>query len=81
AIREQRGIPQGKLAARLGISAAHLSRIEHGANLRVSTLLDIARELRVEPLLVPKELVPPVRALLSAPADGEPADRERGRFA
>ncbi|MBV9409719.1 MAG: hypothetical protein JO164_12905 [Candidatus Eremiobacteraeota bacterium] len=49
--------------------------------MRVSTLLDIARELRVEPLLVPKELVPPVRALLSAPADGEPADRERGRFA
>ncbi|MBV8642322.1 MAG: helix-turn-helix transcriptional regulator [Candidatus Eremiobacteraeota bacterium] len=28
AIRQQRGVPQGKLAARLGISAGHLSRIE-----------------------------------------------------
>ncbi|HEY0394078.1 MAG TPA: helix-turn-helix transcriptional regulator [Candidatus Elarobacter sp.] len=77
--RHERNVTQGALAARLGMSVSNLSRIEHGADLRVSTLLDIARELKLEPILVPKELVPSVRGILST-TDAD-HDAERGRFA
>jgi HTH-type transcriptional regulator / antitoxin HipB len=76
--RLRRNIAQAQLAARLRMSPANLSRIEHGADFRVSTLLELARELKLEPVLVPKEHVPAVRALIGADADEEP---ERGRFA
>lgn len=77
--RQERRIQQGELARRLRMSAANLSRIEHGADFRVSTLLDLARELGLEPLLVPKRLVPVVESLLSEEEGGVPP--ERGRFA
>jgi transcriptional regulator with XRE-family HTH domain len=77
-LRRARGIPQGELARRLGMSAANLSRIEHGSDFRVSTLLDIARELRLEPVLVPKPMLPAVRHLIDPQPDEAP---ERGRFA
>jgi len=59
------------------MSVSNLSRIEHGADFRVSTLLDIARQLQLEPLLVPKEMVPAVRAVLS----NAEYEEEPGRFA
>jgi HTH-type transcriptional regulator / antitoxin HipB len=76
--RLRRKVAQRELAARLGMSAANLSRIEHGADFRVSTLLELARELKLEPILVPKEHVPAVRAIIDELGDGAP---ERGRFA
>jgi transcriptional regulator with XRE-family HTH domain len=78
--RREHRVGQSELARRLGMSAANLSRIEHGSDFRVSTLLDIARELKLEPILVPKLNVPMVRAILRASehADDEPI--ERGRF-
>jgi transcriptional regulator with XRE-family HTH domain len=81
-VRERLGLSQAALATSLGVSQANLSRIENGTDLRVSTLVDIARSLRLEPMLVPKEHVPAVRALLSElqRADGEDV-LERGRFA
>jgi transcriptional regulator with XRE-family HTH domain len=80
--RRERGLSQSELARRLGMSAPHLSRIEHGADLRVSTLLDVARELKLEPVLVPKHRLATVRALLAAEAQEESPERpERGRFA
>jgi len=77
--RERAGLSQTELARRLAVSGANLSRIEHGSDLRVSTLLEIARELQLEPMLVPKSLAPAVRAMLEEPQGG--GDRpERGRF-
>ncbi len=76
--RKEAGIGQGELARKLGMSAAHLSRIEQGAtDPRGSTLLDIARALRLEPILVPKEHVPTVRAILRSDEGDVPV---RGRF-
>jgi len=61
------------------MSAANLSRIEHGADFRVSTLLEIARALQFEPVLVPKRVLAAVRDLADpAPDDGVPV--QRGRF-
>jgi transcriptional regulator with XRE-family HTH domain len=80
--RRERGLSQTKLAERLGKSIPNVSRIEHGADLRVSTLLDVARELGLEPMLVPSEHVPAVRALMrSLDHEGEAAnDDDRPRF-
>lgn len=76
--RQSRGIRQDELAHRLGLTPATLSRIEHGGGFRVGTLLDLARELKLEPLLVPKEHVPAVRALLrDLQATTETPDRPR----
>ncbi len=80
--RRERGLSQAELARRLGMSGPHLSRIEHGADLRVSTLLDLARELKLEPVLVPKQRLATVRALLVAEVEDDAPERpERGRFA
>jgi transcriptional regulator with XRE-family HTH domain len=80
AARQRAGLTQAELARRLAVSAANLSRIEHGSDLRVSTLLEIARELQFEPMLIPKNLAPAVRAILEEQKGG--AERpERGRFA
>ncbi len=79
-IRRSRSVGQQALAAKLGISGPNLSRIEHGADFRVSTLLDLARALKLEPILVPKEHVPAVRAILGATGTEDDAPPERGRF-
>lgn len=72
---------QTALARKLGVSNANLSRIEHGADLRVSTLIDIARVLGFEPMLVPKEYVPTIRAILDgARRSGEEEIPEAPRF-
>lgn len=80
AARERLGISQAELGRRLAVSAANLSRIERGADLRVSTLLELARALQLEPMLVPKQDVPSVRALLDDLHGPATADVERGRF-
>ncbi|HEV2642882.1 MAG TPA: helix-turn-helix transcriptional regulator [Candidatus Elarobacter sp.] len=79
-IRRSRSVGQQALAAKLGISGPNLSRIEHGADFRVSTLLDLARALKLEPILVPKEHVPAVRAIVGATGADDDAPPERGRF-
>jgi len=82
-VRKARGLTLSALASRLGVSKANVIRIEHGRDLRVSTLLDIARELGLEPMLIPKENVPAVRALLAdlqPAADGDAAIDAGPRF-
>jgi transcriptional regulator with XRE-family HTH domain len=78
--RRARSVKQGDLAQRLGTSPAALSRIEHGGNPRASTFFEIARALRYEPLLVPKEHVPAVRALLRSLTEGKEEPEQRPRF-
>ena len=78
--RRARGLSQTELARRLNVTNANISRIEHGSDLKVSTLIDLARELRLEPLLVPKEHLSSVRGLLDALQHGESDQHERPRF-
>jgi DNA-binding XRE family transcriptional regulator len=77
--RTRAGLTQAQLGKQLGVSATNIGRIEVARDLRVSTLIDIARALGFEPMLVPKHAVPAVRALLDAPDDAG-AQPERGRF-
>ncbi len=62
--RESKGLTQSDLGSRIGQPQSAVSRIERGGDLRVSTLLELARVLEMEPVLVPKHLVPAVHALL-----------------
>ena len=63
--REGKGLTQGEMGARIGQPQSAVSRIERGGDLRVSTLLEMARVLEMEPVLVPKQLIPAVQALLA----------------
>ena len=62
--REAKALTQSDLGARIGQPQSAVSRIEHGGDLRLSTLLEMARVLDLEPVLVPKHLIPAVHALL-----------------
>jgi HTH-type transcriptional regulator / antitoxin HipB len=62
--REGAGLTQSDLGARIGQPQSAVSRIERGGDLRVSTLLEMVRALKMEPVLVPKRLIPAIQALL-----------------
>jgi len=65
--RTVRRLSQTELAKKAGIGQAHLSRIEQGkVDLRASSLIEVARILGFELMLVPKEYVPAVSALINA---------------
>jgi HTH-type transcriptional regulator / antitoxin HipB len=62
--REEKGLTQAELGIRLGQPQSSVSRVERGGDVRLSTVLEIARTLELEPMLIPKRLVPAVRALI-----------------
>jgi transcriptional regulator with XRE-family HTH domain len=62
--RHRAGLSQRELGAKLGIAQSHLSKIERAAvDPQVSSLVEIARALGLELVLVPRQLVPALRAL------------------
>jgi HTH-type transcriptional regulator / antitoxin HipB len=67
--REAKGLTQSELGSRIGQPQSAVSRIERGGDLRLSTLLEMARVLELEPMLIPKHLVPAVQALIGHAAD------------
>jgi predicted transcriptional regulator len=65
-------LPQSEVAKLAGIRQSHLSAIEtRKLDARGSTLTDVARALRSELVLVPIEILPAVRSLLSGDPMGE----------
>jgi len=62
--RKAKGISQKVLAAKVGVNAAHISRIETGRlNPTLATLTEIARALEMEIMLVPRKFIPAVKGL------------------
>ena len=68
--RDSKDLTQADLGSRIGQPQSAVSRIERGGDLRVSTLLEMARVLEMEPILIPKHLVPAVQALVGHASDG-----------
>lgn len=62
--RMRRGHSQEELANSVGMSASSISNIELGSDFKTSTLLRMAAECGCEVLIVPKESVPFVHAVL-----------------
>jgi transcriptional regulator with XRE-family HTH domain len=72
AARQQQGMKQAELGDKLGLPQSHISKIEQGANdPRLSTVSDMARVLDRELMLIPRQLVSAVRALLHGEGEQE----------
>lgn len=63
--RAQKALTQAELGKRVGMPQMHISSIETGKVVpRFDTLLDYARALDYDILLVPREVVPLVQAII-----------------
>lgn len=71
--REMKGISQRELSALSGVRQSQISRIEQGAvDLRLSSLVELARALDLELTLVPRRAVPAVQSIVrtTSPSPG-----------
>jgi transcriptional regulator with XRE-family HTH domain len=65
------GLSQRALSARAGLAQSHVSEIEKGSkDPGLSKLIDVARALDLELVLVPRKMLPAVESLIH-PAEGE----------
>ena len=63
--RQRKGFSQRELSAKSGVPQSHISKIENGdVDLRVSSLVALARVLDLEIELVPKKAVPAVKSIV-----------------
>jgi transcriptional regulator with XRE-family HTH domain len=63
--RKAKGLSQRALAKNSGIPQSHISKIETvGVDLTLSSLLALSRALDLEPVLVPRKLIPAVKSLI-----------------
>jgi predicted transcriptional regulator len=64
-IRRSQGVKQSELGEKLGLPQSHVSKIERGTNdPRLSTVTDMARMLDQEIMLIPRQMMPHICALL-----------------
>ena len=74
AARRAKGLKQAELGKKLGLPQSHVSKIEQGStDPRLSTIVDWARVLDLEPMLIPRQMVSRIRALVN----GEPEPERR----
>lgn len=73
--RRRAGLSQKALAAKIGTDQSYVSKVERGAvDLQTSTLVEIARSLGLELMLIPRQLVPAVQALRREITQGAPSN-------
>jgi transcriptional regulator with XRE-family HTH domain len=69
AAREAKGLSQRDLSNRAGVPQSHISKIESGVvDLRLSSLISLARVLDLELALVPRKTMPAVRSIVRSSA-------------
>ncbi len=80
--RKAKNLTQSELSKQLGMPQSHLSKIEAGlTDLRLSSLVELARLLDLEPMLIPKRYLPTVTAIINEADSRKPAwqaDEESG---
>lgn len=65
ATRQAKGLSQRKLSQLAGVPQSHISKIESGAvDLRVSSLIELARVLDLELTLVPRKALPAINSIV-----------------
>ncbi|ELM6610202.1 helix-turn-helix domain-containing protein [Vibrio cholerae] len=63
--RVRKGFSQRELSARSGVPQSHISKIESGGvDLRMSSLIALARVLDLELFVVPKKSVPAIKSII-----------------
>ena len=64
--REDKKLSQRALSQRIGMPQAHISKIENAAvDLQASSLIEMARALDLEVMLVPRKYVPAINSLMN----------------
>jgi transcriptional regulator with XRE-family HTH domain len=77
AARRRKGLNQAELGVKVGLPQSHISRIESGSiDIRLSSLLELARALDLEPMLIPRKLVPAVQSLTQHKTTVQPKSGE-----
>jgi transcriptional regulator with XRE-family HTH domain len=79
--REAKGLSQRALSARAGVPQGHLSKIENAAiDIRLSSLIQLARSLDLELTLIPRKALPAVEGIVRAVTGqrGENGDQPPG---
>jgi transcriptional regulator with XRE-family HTH domain len=67
--RERKGLSQRELSTRAGVPQSHISKIERGAvDLRVSSLIALARTLDLELAMVPRTALTAVQSITRSAA-------------
>lgn len=70
AARQKKGLSQRAFAKIAGLPQSRLSKIENGlVDLQTSNLLEIARTLDLELMLIPRQAVPAVNSLIRQSAN------------
>ena len=78
--RETQGLSQRALSAMAGVPQSHISKIENGTvDLRVSSLVELARVLDLELVLVPRKAISAVHAVVRSRAESVPTAVESSR--
>lgn len=73
--RQRKGFSQRELSTKSGVPQSHISKIENGAvDLRVSSLIALARVLDLELELVPKKTVPAVKSIVRSSTNADAAN-------
>lgn len=68
--RLQKGLSQRELSTKTKIPQGHLSKIEQGLiDLQASSLIELARALELEVMLIPRSLLNAVEGMLRTPKD------------
>lgn len=74
--RRVKGLSQRALSRLSGVPQSHISRIERGAvDLRLSSLIELARLLDMELTLIPRKSVPAVNSVVRSTAGTRPPGR------
>jgi transcriptional regulator with XRE-family HTH domain len=75
--RETKGLTQRALSQLAGLPQAHISKIENGTvDLRVSSLVELARVLDLELTLVPRKALPAVHSIIRSRKDAKATGRD-----
>lgn len=76
--RQRKGFSQRELSAKSGVPQSHISKIENGAvDLRVSSLVALARVLDLELELIPKKTVPAVKSIVRSSTSADVANARK----
>lgn len=79
AVRSAQGVSQRALSQRTGLNQSHISKIESRAlEPSIATFVVLARALDLEPMLIPRKLVPAVEAIVRS--HDKPSDEPRRAY-
>jgi len=71
--RQEKGLKQSEFGKKIGLPQSHVSKIERGeTDPRLSTVVDMARIVDRELILVPRRLVPVIRSMMEGGNNQEP---------